>query len=409
MSQQFAHRYDGKRGSQRRITKALGAITAAGSLMVVGAATAFASDGPAGQAAQVASNAPTASVPSERSVQQSLDQLVKAGLPGAVALVRNGDHLTTAAAGYADLVTHERMTTRDHVRIGSNTKVFTATMMLQLVGEHRLRLDDTVEHVLPGTIRNGSDITVRQLLNHTSGLFDYENDPRFAAPYETDPAYYWAPRALVALADSHARLFSPGTKWSYSNTNYMLLGLMIEKLTHHSYTHELERRIIEPLKLHNTQFPVRSTAIESPYAHGYELNQPGGPLDITHYSPSTAWAAGALTSTVSDLARFDKALLMGKLLSPARLAEMKQTVPMNDAQDPSKRYGLGLTEENLCGTTMWGHTGTLLGFQTNAFTSSDGKIQILLATNSDSLSWNTDQVKSWLSVFRDRLCPAPAK
>ncbi|WP_345656927.1 serine hydrolase domain-containing protein [Streptomyces siamensis] len=344
----------------------------------------------------------------ERAARKAVRQLTRAGLPGAIALVRDHGRTATAAAGYADVAARRPMAGYDHLRIGSNTKVFTATVVLQLAAEHRLSLDDTVQHLLPGVIHGGARITVRQLLNHTSGLPAFEQDPASMAPYlRGDAGYYWSPRRLVALADSHARLFAPGTKFSYSNTNYFLLGLIIEKVTHRSYEQELNRRIITPLGLHDTRLPLRTLKIQNPAVHGYMLGRPGhAPRDITFgISPSTTWAAGALTSTVSDLARFDKALLTGRLLPKAQLAEMTKTGPFTvDPADRTKGYGLGLEKLTLCGVTMWGHTGSVLGTQTNAFTSADGTRQLVLATNADPDTWSADQISAWLTASRTTLC-----
>ncbi|MFD0508647.1 serine hydrolase domain-containing protein [Streptomyces chiangmaiensis] len=211
----------------------------------------------------------------------------------------------------------------------------------------------------------------------------------------------------MALADTHAPLFAPGTRFSYSNTNYFLLGLVIEKVTHHSYTQELNRRIITPLGLRDTRLPVRTLKIQNPAVHGYMLGRAGrAPQDITFgISPSTTWAAGALTSTVNDLARFDKALLTGKLLPKAQLAEMTKAGPFTiDPADPTEGYGLGLEKLTLCCVTMWGHTGTVLGTQTNAFTSADGTRQLVLATNADPDTWTADQISAWLTASRKTLC-----
>jgi len=130
----------------------------------------------------------------------------------------------------------------DRFRIGSITKTFVSTVVLQLVAERQSSLADSVQRWLPGIVPNDSDITVRQLLNHTSGLFDFTEDPRLLAPYATDPGHFWPPQGLVGLATSHPPLFAPGTNWSYSNTNYIVLGLVIESVTHHPASAEVQRR-----------------------------------------------------------------------------------------------------------------------------------------------------------------------
>lgn len=384
------------------------AASAAGAVLAPSASASAAGHGTAPSPTTVHHVAPAHPWAADRAARQAVRRLTDAGLPGAIALVQDHGRTATAAAGYADLAAKRPMTSADHLRIGSNTKVFTATMVLQLVAEHRLSLADTVDRILPGIIHGGDRVPVRQLLNHTSGLYPFDQDPASTTPYlRGDAGHYWSPRRLVALADTHAPLFKPGTKFAYSNTNYFLLGLIIEKVTHHSYEQELNRRIITPLTLRDTRLPVRSLKIQNPAAHGYLLGRSGrAPQDITFaISPSTTWAAGALTSTVNDLARFDRALVTGRLLPKAQLAEMMKAGPFKvDPTDPTKGYGLGLEKLKLCGVTMWGHTGTVLGTQTNAFTSSDGTRQMVLATNADPDTWVADQISAWLTSSRKTLC-----
>ncbi|MFJ9760277.1 serine hydrolase domain-containing protein [Streptomyces sp. NPDC101149] len=391
----------------RWVAAPLCAAGAAAAVLAPGA-TAFAASPHTPSPAATPRTSPGRPWAGDHAVQQAVRQLTGAGLPGAIALIQDHGRTAMAAAGYADLATKRPMTTADHLRIGSNTKAFTATLVLQLVAEGRLGLDDTAQQFLPGIIKGGDHIAVRQLLNHTSGLYPFEQDPAFAGPYlQGNAGYYRSPRHLVALANAHAPLFKPGTKFSYSNTNYILLGLIIEKITHHSYKQELNRRIIQPLRLRDTQLPVRSLKVPEPAAHGYLLGQSSrAPRDITSaISPSTTWSAGALTSTVNDLTRFDRALVTGKLLPKAQLNEMMKAGPYKvDPTDPTKGYGLGLEKVRLCGVTMWGHTGTVLGTQTNAFTNADGTRQLVLTTNADPDTWNAGQVSAWLTTARHTLC-----
>lgn len=195
----------------------------------------------------------------------------------------------------------------DRFRVGSITKTFVATVVLQLIGERTLALDDTVEHWLPGVVPNGRHITVRQLLSHTSGLFDYGGDRKFVAEAYRHPLKNWTPRQIVAIATAHKPRFAPKAGWSYSDTNYYALGLIVEAATGHSLALELRHRIIVPLRLRATSFP-NAPDINGRYAHGYFLR----PLqDVSVGSPSVQWAAGALVSNADDLARFFRALLAG--------------------------------------------------------------------------------------------------
>ena len=182
-------------------------------------------------------------------LQKGVNALIAAGIPGAILLARDGNHTVRLTGGLGDIGNKTPMNARNHFKIASLTKTYTATVVLQLVGEGKLHLSDSVEQWLPGLVPNGKHITLRQLLNHVSGLADFESDPRYLKPYLSgNLGFYWAPRQLVKIAVSHKPLFPPGvTKHtSYSNTNYVLLGLVVEAATHHSIGAELRNRIFRP-------------------------------------------------------------------------------------------------------------------------------------------------------------------
>ena len=196
-------------------------------------------------------------------LQLALDQVVAAGAPGAVVLVRDGDRTTRLSSGYGNLEPKTPMRAADVTRIGGVTKSFTATVVLQLVGEKRLRLGDTVERWLPGAIPNGGAVTIRQLLNHTSGIYDYAADPLYLAPYSAgDLTHIFEPDALVQIAADHGPLFAPGSALTYSNTNYLLLGKIVEAATGKSFASELRTRIFKPLGLHHTSYATSSEITE---------------------------------------------------------------------------------------------------------------------------------------------------
>src|SRR5262245_50277019 len=161
-----------------------------------------------------------------------LDEVVSDGVPGAILLVRDGDRTVRLTSGSARLAPRVRMEPNDRFRAGSITKSFVSTVVLELVGEGKLALSDTVERRLPGLVPNGDHITVRQLLNHTSGLYNYTDDPdllRALTNLSSDRVF--KPEELLAMATSHPPLFKPGARWSYSNTNYIVLGLIVEAVT----------------------------------------------------------------------------------------------------------------------------------------------------------------------------------
>ncbi len=304
-------------------------------------------------------------------VKTALAKLVQSGAPGAVVLIRNGSKTTVVTDGVAVLATRAPIAADDHFRIGSITKSFVATVVLQLVGEGKLGLDKPVAEQVPGLLPAGSKITIRELLQHTSGLYDYTDSPRLLAPYlKGNLGYRWSPRALLALALSQSTLFAPGDTWSYSNTNYIALGLAVEAVTKHPLGTELATRIFRPLRLTQTTFAV-GRAIGNPTAHAYYKGQ-----DITTLSGSWAWAAGAIASTADDVANFYRALLTGKLLPHAQLQAMEHTVVAGGSD-----YGLGLLEVTTPCGSAWGHNGAVPGYMTFALSSKNGQRQtVVLAT-----------------------------
>jgi D-alanyl-D-alanine carboxypeptidase len=327
-------------------------------------------------------------VPTDADLQALLDDVVAAGASGITLRVDDGRRTTRLAAGAARLDPRVPLRPGARVRVGSITKTFVATVTLQLVAEHRLSLDDTVERWQPGRVPNGDHITVRQLLSHTSGLFDYTEDEAFFPTALADPLRYYTPRELVAIGTAHPPTFAPGTSWSYSNTGYIVMGLILERVTHRPVPALIRQRITDPLGLRDTYLPIRDPDIRGYHAHGYvppsisdQIPPPrGGPdkyVDVTLLSPSVAWAAGALISTPDDLRRFYHALLSGRLLRPAQLAAMKDLVEVEDM--PGAGFGLGLySVPSPCGQ-VWGHNGGIPGYITYAHNDETGRRSVVIA------------------------------
>jgi D-alanyl-D-alanine carboxypeptidase len=335
-----------------------------------------------------------ASTAAPPALEQALDKLVADGVPGAIALEREGGREWHAAAGVADLRTRRPIGADDRFRIGSMTKAFVSTVVLQLVAERRLSLQDSVEQWLPGVVPNGDAITVRELMNHTSGLYDYI-DPPFYVQLLHDPLRTWRPLELVRQAVAHPPLFAPGTSWKYSNTNYILLGLIVAAadeapapLRVASPALEAYRRIILPLGLWHTSFPLVDPDVRGPHAHGYVIDPPpewGLPaiLDATRSSPSWAWTAGAIISTLDDVADFHRALFTGRLLGADQQRELQTTV----AAGPDLRYGLGVVElQTPCGPA-WGHDGATPSGVSISLTSPDGSRQAVMMLTRDVNTW----------------------
>jgi D-alanyl-D-alanine carboxypeptidase len=356
------------RGSRQRRTIELGgAILACLTTAVLVVATAAATPSRTG---------------AQASLQKDADALVAAGAPGVVLLSRDGNRTISIASGLGEVSAKTPMRTVDRFRVASLAKTYTATVVLQLVGEGKLRLSDSVERWLPGLVPHGDAVSIRQLLNHTSGLADFEYDPVVLAPYLAgDLAHRWAPRRLVQIAVSHPPLFAPGTDESYSSTNYLLAGLIVEARTGHTLGSELIRRIFQPLHLRATSFPT-TARMPSPHAHGYLVIGKPPATDVTGLYPFP-WAAGAIISNAADTATFYRGLLSGRLLSPRLLRAMQTTHAQKHVDISGQRYGLGLIRYSTACGIAWGHNGAYPGYYVYDFTSSDGRKQAVIEVNAD--------------------------
>ncbi|MEU9186492.1 serine hydrolase domain-containing protein [Streptomyces sp. NPDC048484] len=373
--------------------------------------------GPSGTASDTTSGSAARSAygtSHSKALQAEVDAIMKTGTVGVVARSTGPRGSRYATGGVADKATDAAARPGDRFRIASASKTFVATVMLQLVGEGSVSLDDTVEDWLPGVVsgngNDGSAITVRQLLQHTSGLFNYTADfPMLtsAAAYQAGRYTTWTPEQLVAISMRHAPDFEPGTKWSYSNTNYILAGMIIQKATGHSWDKEVTKRIIRPLDLDHTVAPTTDSRIRGRHLHGYSSFGETGPgIDVTAFNPSAGGAAGAMISTTADLTTFYEALLGGRLLRPAELAAMKTTVraPELDPAWDGARYGLGLMEVPLtCGGSYYSHGGDLPGYTTRNGVSADGRRTVVLnATGDGSPDMSTQQATN--DLIDDELC-----
>ncbi|TDV57796.1 alpha/beta fold hydrolase [Actinophytocola oryzae] len=337
-----------------------------------------------------------------------------AGLAGALA------HLTTAtgvpgaaaevdgvplASGVADVRTGRPMRATDRVRIFSNTKAFVATVVLQLVGEGKVELDAPMSRYLPGVLPYHEDSTVREVLQHTSGVPDFDSSVFGPGGYEAHRLDHHTPEGLVADATANPPL---SKEFHYSTTNYVLAGMIVEAVTGHPYADEVRDRVLRPLHLRDTVLPGDTAAIPGRHAQGYahvdaedRINDQGRRIDVTTLNPSLVWAGGEAVSTVGDLNRFFSALLDGRLLAPAQLAEMRKTVPAPELI-AGAGYGLGLIRVPLsCGGECWTHGGSGLGFQTRSGVTTDGR-QVSIVVNT---SPNTpEQSRAMLDAVDTALC-----
>ncbi|MEV8340136.1 serine hydrolase domain-containing protein [Streptomyces niveus] len=359
-----------------------------------------------------------AAQPGEGSFQRQVDAVQRTGTVGVLARSTGPRGVQYATAGVADAETKRKARPGDKFRIASATKTYVSAVVLQLVGEGRLSLDDTVEDVLPGVVsgnsNDGSRITVRQLLNHTSGLFNYTADfPALSGmdAYQAGRYTTWTDEQLVGIAMRHAPDFEPGAKWSYSNTNYTLAGMIIEKITGRTWQQEVTKRVIRPLGLRDTLTPSTSARIPGSHLKGYSAFGESAPaIDVTAFNPSAAGAAGAMISTAGDMTTFYQALMSGRLLKPAQLTEMKKTVRAAELDEawPGARYGLGLMEIPLtCGGSYFSHAGDLPGYATRTGATEDGRrVVVLEATGDGSMPGS---IHATNDLIDKQLCAGRAK
>ncbi|WP_240955810.1 beta-lactamase family protein [Micromonospora sp. HNM0581] len=310
-------------------------------------------------------------------LRAALDAVPEAGVPGVLIAVRDGQHDWRAAAGQATLTGPRPMRPQMHHRIGSITKTFIATTVLQLVDEQRLGLDDPIGEWLPDTVpgESGNRITVRMLLNHTSGIGNYTNAiiDSYAAISRMQVTTY-TPQDLVAIGLAMPPTNAPGARYSYSNTNYILAGMLIEAITGQDAATEVQRRILRPLKLTGTSFPGTDPKIHGRHGGGYFA--PFGVRDISEFNMSWAGTAGEMIATTEDLNTFFRALLGGDLLGPATLDQMLTAVPVLPGQPAAGSYGLGIFSlPTPCGE-FWGHDGAVLGHLAFSMHSRDGVRQV---------------------------------
>ncbi|MFF7637815.1 serine hydrolase domain-containing protein [Kitasatospora sp. NPDC008050] len=351
--------------------------------------------------------------PDSAALQQELNAiLAQGGATSAIAEIREDGRVAwRGTAGVARLGSSAPAPLDGRFRVGSVTKTFLATVVLQLSAEGGVGLDDPIERYLPGTVPDGAAITVREVLNHTAGIFDYTEDPRFAEDTEAEqeqlagPGRWqtYTPQQLIAVATSHPPYFAPGQGWHYSNTDYQLIGELIGKVTGHSWRTEVQQRILRPLGLHHTYLPGTTASIPGPHAHGYLPLTPG-PADITELNPSVAGSAGEIISTTDDLTRFNAALLGGRLLAPAQLAEMTTVITTGQSLD----YGLGLMRGTLPCGEVWGHTGSIYGYLTYVVGDRSGTRQIALSVTPNDPAKAAGMTQAIGALLGQTFCADPA-
>lgn len=309
----------------------------------------------------------------DRTIEEVREQ---AGIPGVVVgLWMPGEGSYVRATGVADTATGRPMSADSSVRIGSETKTFTVTALLELVDDGRIKLDDPISDYVRG-VPNGHRITLRHLAEMRSGLFPYTSDPDFTHDLLSDPERTFPPRETLAYGFKHRNTFAPGTQFQYCNSNLALLGLVIEKVSGHRLADFIHERVLDPAHLHHTLFPTGSE-FPAPHPHGYtDQTLSGETADTTHWNPSWAWAAGAMISNLYDLRRWAPIVATGKLLSPETQRQRLKTLPTGF---PGTSYGLGIFKTN--GWT--GHNGSIPGYETVTVYLPSKRATLVIMINTD--------------------------
>ncbi|WP_431956317.1 serine hydrolase domain-containing protein [Nocardia lijiangensis] len=337
-------------------------------------------------------------------VQEDIDRVVGAGVTGAIATVTENGETAVRTAGVADLESSAPIPAQppQRTRVGSVTKSFTSALVLQLVAEGKVRLDEPVDTYLPGLLRgdgiDGRAITVRQILRHQSGLPDFAGDPRADVYRAGIENRTMTPAEGIAMINSARAVFAPGERYQYSNTNYLVAGMLIERVTGAPYAEELDRRILKPLGLTDTYLPGPGERdIRGPHPAGYATLD-GVVTDVSRIEPSIPWAAGALVSSGADLNRFYGALLAGRVLAAAELEQMRAGVPIDP--ESGMVYGLGLASMRLpCGAEYIGHDGGIDGYYTLSGATVDGRAVSVAMTKAPETE------PDLIGVLEHALCP----
>lgn len=384
-------------------------IVSAVSLVLVaatGCSSSSESDDSGGNSAAESSTTESSTAEAEPSyvaeVQASIDKAMTDNvIPGAVVTIESPTQGNWTGTFGTQVIGEDRPITADeYFRFGSNTKTMTSTVILQLAQEGKLALDDPIAKYVEN-VPNGDRITIAQLSEMRSGLYSYSFDPAFNATLDNDPQKAWTPDELLAIAYSHPVNFEPGAEFEYSNTNIVLLGLVIEKLTDMTAAEALQQRIFEPLGMSHTSLPVATdSSIPDPHPQGYsfgtnvstidtfELPEPQRtealegtlkPNDETDMNPSWTWTAGGAISTVGDMVTYTKALVDGGLLNDDMQKTRLDSIQPIEPQAPETAgYGLGIAR---FGPALLGHDGQIPGFMTVAVNDPNSDLTIVIATN----------------------------
>jgi D-alanyl-D-alanine carboxypeptidase len=320
-------------------------------------------------------------------VQRGLDGLVAAsgGPPGAIATLYRNGRLTVLRAGRADIRRKGAPRATQHMRIASVAKAFSGAVALRLVRDGRLGLDDAIGQRVTGMPPAWAAVTVRQMLNHTSGLPDYTQSDAFVKHARTDPRGFVSPTGIIDWVRDDPLVFAPGSRYAYSNTDNIVIGLIAQAVTGRRYPDLLADVVFGPARLLETSFPTRRTSLPAPFLHGYAVAPGEEVQDVTTFlSPSGAWASGAVVSTPADLNAFIRAYLGLRFFGAAQQREQMRFVPGGQSSPPGPGHndaGLALFRyRTRCGT-VYGHTGNFPGYVQFAAATADGRRAVTTSLN----------------------------
>lgn len=331
------------------------------------------------------SSSPTTEQAKVTALKTALHQLVttSGGPPGALAIVQNGSGVQVVDAGAGDLSTNRAIGAEDTFRIASVSKAYSGAVALALVSHKVLALSDTVGSRLPGLPRAWGAVTLADALQHTSGLPDYIRNRSFVADLQADPHMERTPEQLLGYVSNEPLLFTPGSRYEYSDSDNIVVGLMVQAATGQDFSTELGQQVLAPLQLSHTALPD-TTALAEPYVRGYEVPPGKPPEDVSMViNPALAWVSGGMTSTPTELDQFMRAYVAGRLFDRTTRDDQMDFVPGNSGPPGpgSNAAGLGVFRYRTDCGTVFGHTGNIPGYTTFAAASADGSRSVVVVVN----------------------------